>query len=73
MSFHLKMGRPMTAAERQRKCRANGKGKHRGPRYSRAQMQQFRERLAAENRAQEAAVIAAAAADVRWAISAMAA
>lgn len=42
----------MTPAERQRRCRANGKGRHRGKRYTRAEIRQIMEaRAAAEQQA----------------------
>ena len=36
--FQVKTKSPMTAAERQRRCRARGKGRHRGIRYTRAML-----------------------------------
>lgn len=41
----------MTAAERQRRCRANGKGRHRGSRLTRAQIRLEQERILAAARA----------------------
>jgi hypothetical protein len=38
-SFHP----PMTAAERQRRCRENGKGRHRGPRITKAQFLRYQQ------------------------------
>jgi hypothetical protein len=37
ISFTVKKSAPMTAAERQQRCRANGKGRHRGRRGTRAE------------------------------------
>lgn len=49
----------MTAAERQRRCRANGKGRHRGGRLTKAQRDAIREQnrldLAAAEQAEWAA------------------
>ena len=53
--FIVKTKSPMTAAERQRACRARGKGRHRGIRYTRAMMAEVRAReLAASAAAQQA-------------------
>ena len=46
---------PMTAAERQRRCRANGKGRHRGERGTRADSRAALAKLLAEAAAAEAA------------------
>src|SRR4051794_11246104 len=39
--FTRKDFKPMTAAERQRRCRANGKGRHRGHRPTQAQTRAY--------------------------------
>jgi hypothetical protein len=57
----------MTAAERQRKCRAGGKGRHRGG-VTRKQMTNVRRRLTAELQAVVAAALAERAAAAEAAV-----
>ena len=49
----------MTAAERQRRCRENGKGRHRGKRYTRKEIRAIMAAKDAEETAEIAAAVGA--------------
>jgi hypothetical protein len=69
--FTRKSSAPMTAAERQRRCRANGKGRHRSHRPTRAQVKAYAAELL--RRLEEGADPATAAAAASAAAAAVAA
>ncbi|MEZ0265044.1 MAG: hypothetical protein ACAI43_09975 [Phycisphaerae bacterium] len=60
-TFQVRTRAPMTAAERQRRCRENGKGRHRGERGTRADSRAALARVLADAAAAEAAARAPAA------------